>query len=149
MPRVGNKGSQKAVRPDEEQKAIDELAGVEKMEQDEEGEDVQLVTSKTSDEGNDEDGENEVPQRVGKDEGVGRMMNIGDPRSPSRKEVEEHYLTHVPYRNWCPHCVRGRGKDLDHRKAVEEDRRIREVSFDHCFPGDENGARITVLVGRE
>ena len=72
------------------------------MEQDEEGEDVQLeegdfVTSKTSDEGNDEDGEDEVPQRVGRDEGVGRMRNIGDPRLPSRKEVEEHYLAHVPY----------------------------------------------------
>ena len=135
-------------------KAIDELAGVENMEQDEEGEDVQLeegelVTSKTSDEGNDEDGEDEVPQRVGKGEGVGRMRDVGDPRLPSRKEVEEHYLTHVPYRNWCPHCVRGRGKDLDHRKAVEEDRRIREFSFDSCFPGDEKGARITVLVGLE
>ena len=74
-------------------RAIDELAGVENMEQDEEGEDVQLeegelVTSKTSDEGNDEDGKDEVPQRVGKGEGVGRMRNIGDPRLPSRKEVE-------------------------------------------------------------
>ena len=109
----------------------------------------ELVTSKTSDEGNDEDDKDEVPQRVGKGEGVGRMRNIGDPRLSSRKEVEEHYLTHVPYRNWCPHCVGGRGKDLDHRKAVEEDRRIREFSFDYCFPGDEKGARITVLVGRE
>ena len=76
LPRVGNKGSQKAVRPDEEQKAIDDLAGVENMEQDEEGEDVQLeegelVTGKTSDEGNDEDGKDEVPQRVCKGEGVG------------------------------------------------------------------------------
>ena len=97
LPRVGNKGSQKAVRPDEEQKAIDELAGVENMEQDEEGEDVQLeegelVTSKTSDEGNDEDGKDEVPQRVGKGEGVGRMRNIGGPRLPRRKEVVDHYL---------------------------------------------------------
>ena len=32
---------------------------------------------------------------------------------------------------------------------MEEDRRIREFSFDYCFPGDEKGARITVLVGRE
>ena len=88
------------------------------MEQDEEGEDVQpkegeLEARKTLAEGNDEDGEEEEPRRVGKNEGVGRMRNIGDPRLPSRKEVEDHYLTHVPYRNWCPHCVRGRGKDLD------------------------------------
>ena len=74
------------------------------------------------------------------------MRNIGDPALPSRKEVEEHFLTHVPYRNWCPHCVR----DLDHRKAVEEEnRRIREFSFDCCFLGDKKGPRITVLVRRE
>ena len=126
---------------------------MENTEQDEEGEDVQpeegdLVTSKTSDEGNDTDGEDEVPQRVGKDEGVGRMRNIGDPSLPSRKEVEEHYLTRVPCRNWCPHCE-GPRKDLDHKKAVEEDRRIREFNFDYRFPGDEKGARITVLVERE
>ena len=154
MPRVGNKGSQKAVRPDEKQKGVDELAGVEKKEQDEEGEDVQpkgieLETRKTPGEGNDEDGEEEEPRRVGKNEGVGRMRNIGDPRLPSRKEVKDHYLAHVPYRNWSPHSVRGRGKDLDHRKSVEEDRRIREFSFDYCFPGDEKGARIAVLLGRE
>ena len=94
-----------------------------------------------------EEGNDEEPRRLGKNEGVGRMRNIGDSGLPSMREVEEHYWTNVPYRNWCPHCVRGRGKDLDHRKAVEEDRTIREFSFGYCFPGDEKGARITVLVG--
>ena len=59
-----------------------------------------------------------------------RLRSIGDPRLPSQKEVEEHNLTHLPYRNLCPHCVRGRGKDLDHRKSLDEDRNVREFSFD-------------------
>ena len=42
-----------------------------------------------------------------------------------------------------------RKNHVDHRNAVEEDRRIREFSFDCCFPGDEKGARIMVLAGRE
>ena len=46
-------------------------------------------------------------------------------------------------------CVRGGGKDLDHRKAVEEDRTITEVSFETTASQDEKGARITVLVARE
>ena len=91
----------------------------------------------------------EEPGKVGGDQGGARWKKLGDPRLPSQTEVEEHYLTHVPYRNWCPHCVRGRGKDLDHRKSLEEDRRVREFSFDYCFPGDEMGSRITVLVGKE
>ena len=51
--------------------------------------------------------EAEEPGRIGKEEGGGRMRSLGDPRLPSKKEVEEHYLAHVPYRNWCPHCVMG------------------------------------------
>ena len=67
---------------------------------------------------------------------------------PSQKEVYEHYLMHVSYRNWCPHCVRGRGKDLDHRRGIDENHRVREFSFDYCFMGNENG-KVTILVGRE
>ena len=32
-----------------------------------------------------------------------------DPRRPSDAEVKEHEFTHVPFRNWCRHCVRGQG----------------------------------------
>ena len=27
------------------------------------------------------------------------------PHTPSPKEVDEHELTHCPYRSWCDHCV--------------------------------------------
>ena len=29
-------------------------------------------------------------------------------RKPTKKEVEEHEVTHLPYRNWCWACVQGR-----------------------------------------
>ena len=34
------------------------------------------------------------------------------PVRPAQKEVDEHMLTHLPYRAWCPHCVsrQGQGK---------------------------------------
>ena len=31
-----------------------------------------------------------------------------DPGSLTKEELEEHRLTHYPYRCWCPHCVAGR-----------------------------------------
>lgn len=68
---------------------------------------------------------------------------------PTQTEVEDHNITHMPYRNWCPHCVRGRGKDLDHRRSIDEDRRVREFAFDYCFMGDDAGDKVTILVGRE
>jgi hypothetical protein len=46
-------------------------------------------------------------------------------------------------------CVAGKGKDLDHRKCVREERGLPEFSFDYCFPGDDFGYFLTILVGRE
>mgnify|MGYP001254926542 CR=1 FL=1 len=82
--------------------------------------------------------------------GDGReVKRLGGPRRPTEMEVEDHERTHLPFRNWCSHCVKGKGKDLDHRKSIEEERGLSEYSFDYCFPGDEFGFKITVLVGRE
>ena len=58
-------------------------------------------------------------------------------------------MNHCPYRNWCPHCIKGQGKNLDHRKAVEEERGLSEYSFDYCFPGDEFGYKLTILDSQE
>ena len=54
--------------------------------------------------------------------GPGTIRKLIDPRLPSQREVDEHNLTHLPYRNWCPICVRAKGKDLDHRVAVDRER---------------------------
>ena len=47
------------------------------------------------------------------------MRRLVDPRRPSQEEVDEHELTHLPYRNWCPICVKAKGKELNHRKSIE------------------------------
>ena len=78
-----------------------------------------------------------------------KIKKMTDPRKPTEKEVETHNLTHLPYRNWCPICIAAKGKDLDHRKDVRGDRGLPEFSFDYCFPGDEFGFKLTVLVGKE
>lgn len=40
--------------------------------------------------------------------GVRRTVRLHDPKLPKKEEVDEHYLTHLPFRRWCQHCVRGR-----------------------------------------
>ena len=60
-----------------------------------------------------------------------------------------HNLTHLPYRSWCPHCVRAKGKDMDHRKGGDKQKGLAEFAFDYCFPGNELGYKLTVLVGVE
>ena len=36
------------------------------------------------------------------------------PKRPSKAEVDEHMLSHLPYRSWCAHCVRGKAKSKRH-----------------------------------
>ena len=71
-----------------------------------------------------------------------------DPKLPTKLEVEEHNLTHLPFRSWCRHCVRGRGRELPHLRTVE-DPAVHEFHFDWAFPGEEGGEKtLAVLVGR-
>ena len=40
------------------------------------------------------------------------------PNQPTSREVEEHMITHVPYRSWCPYCVTGKSKADAHFKEA-------------------------------
>ena len=41
---------------------------------------------------------------------------LPSPQRPSQKEVDEHNASHLPYRNWCPICVRARGREDAHKR---------------------------------
>ena len=48
------------------------------------------------------------------------VRKMVDPLLPSQKEIDAHELTHLPFRNWCRHCMRGRGKEMAHKKCAAE-----------------------------
>jgi hypothetical protein len=57
---------------------------------------------------------------------------------PSNIEVEEHERTHVPFRSWCPHCVKGKAKSHPHwNKKEEEEYGIPTISWDYFYMKDE------------
>ena len=51
-------------------------------------------------------------------------MELAGPEPPSQVERELHELTHLPYAPWCESCVRGRGKDVPHRRSEPPERRL-------------------------
>ena len=60
------------------------------------------------------------------------------PKGPTKQEREDHELLHLPYRAWCKHCVRGRGRNKAHGRQEEQDEEEREqrvprVSIDYFF----------------
>ncbi len=55
---------------------------------------------------------------------------------PSETEVREHELTHIPYRSWCEHCLRGKAQAGMHRSSkTNKEGDIPTVSIDYTFPG--------------
>ena len=57
---------------------------------------------------------------------------LHDPGQPTREEYEQHMLHHMPYRAWCTHCVRGRGRRV-HRPKSGERGDVPTVAMDFCY----------------
>ena len=75
---------------------------------------------------------------------------LPEPRVPSKSEVAIHNLTHLPYRSWCPHCVRARRPNTQHRsKSVDSQRSVPLLVADYCYVKDIHDETIsTLLVAR-
>ena len=78
------------------------------------------------------------------------------PRGPTQMERESHELTHLPYRAWCSHCVRGCGEKTPHRRrggeSEEEKRHMvpRMVLNDHfMITGDAENGKNPVLAMKD
>ena len=56
------------------------------------------------------------------------------PQMPSKEEVDKHNLTHIPFRSWCPHCVRGKSVSKYHKKTkVGRDNELPVISMDYAY----------------
>ena len=44
-----------------------------------------------------------------------RAKQLRQPCKPTPQEVHEHELTHLPYRDWCPTCVQGKGRQNNYK----------------------------------
>ena len=63
---------------------------------------------------------------------------------PSETEVEQHELTHLPFRSWCRHCVRAKGKKSPHHESSLGG--ASKFATDNMFM-DDDGTPITILPG--
>ena len=89
-----------------------------------------------------ESGKGEEAEGEGDEEESVVPNNIPNPRTPTKYEIEQHNLCHIPYRNWCPHCVRGKGINSPHKsksvKPEDELNNIPRISMDYWYMGEED-----------
>ena len=81
--------------------------------------------------------------------GVRNPRKLLDPKLPTQQEVEEHCLTHLPYRNWCTCCVQGKGKSSPHFKRPTRTDGLTKVHVGYCFMSTEGCPLATILVAKE
>ena len=79
--------------------------------------------------------DDESPPPPEPEHGVERPVTRKSPNLPSRQEVLEHWITHLPFRNWCQHCVAGKCKSKPHMTAgkIDDENGTPIVAFDYAF----------------
>ena len=55
------------------------------------------------------------------------------PKQPTPQEIQEHNITHLPYRNWCPICVQAKGRQANHTKQPTGTSRRPIVQVDFTY----------------
>ena len=85
-----------------------------------------------------EGGDDQADEDRETEEESGEVRNsrkAGQPRMPTKQEKDEHERTHVPFRSWCEHCVRGQASEYKHStvKGVNAEEEIPRVILDYCF----------------
>ena len=80
---------------------------------------------------------------VGEEAELPKVIKV-DPR-PSEEEVNRHNVTHLPYRSWCPHCVRGKAKRRAHRRRMRSERGgVPVISLDYAWLSGKKGEETRV-----
>ena len=54
---------------------------------------------------------------------------------PTADMVEQHNVSHLPFRSWCSFCVRGRGQSCGHYQVAKDDEQIPTLIVDYGFLG--------------
>jgi hypothetical protein len=67
------------------------------------------------------------------DEDVETSRVARDPKLPTSEQIEEHNCTHLPFRDWCPFCIMGRGRGDQHKRAQGHESNVPVVGVDYFF----------------
>ena len=78
-----------------------------------------------------------------------RPVGVRIPKPPSAQAIQEHQLTHTPFREWCTHCIAGKARDANSERKPRDRDRVPQVQLDYAFlrTDSESDEKITVLLG--
>eukprot|EP00971_Amphidinium_carterae_P202911 4026712-Amphidinium_carterae.1 len=57
------------------------------------------------------------------------QKQLRQPHQPTTLEIQEHRLTNMPYRSWCPICVKAKGQPNHHRKGALKEQSLIQLDY--------------------
>ena len=76
-------------------------------------------------------------------EEINPVTPIRNVKLPSVAEIEEHNLTHVPFRDWCEFCVEGKASSHPHTKRKVTENEVPVISMDYMVETEETRRRTS------
>ena len=85
-------------------------------------------------------GQSEDPPQDGE---VRRPRLPADPGRPTQREVDEHEVCHIPFRSWCPYCIKGKAVSSPHKGSAYREEGLKitgvpTISLDYCWADGED-----------
>ena len=71
------------------------------------------------------------------------------PVQPTKKMIEYHEVSHIPFRSWCAACVRGRAKSAGHRTKKDRVTDVTTFSVDYGFFGSPGETPLQSVSGKD
>ena len=89
-----------------------------------------------------EDDEDEEGEELPTSTEAGVPSSFTSPEQLTQGEIDEHDLTHLPYRSWCPICASAAGMEDRHMRRTDEveEGELTTVGMDYNFISDGIGA---------
>ena len=72
-----------------------------------------------------------TPMQLEDSEEARRPKHRALPANVSKEEYDAHLLTHLPFRSWCDHCVKGKAVDDAHRPRIDPLRGEAKMGMDY------------------
>ena len=69
-----------------------------------------------------------------------------DVASPTAQEIKDHELTHLPFRNWCEHCVKGKSVERACKTTEHSPGALPTFHADYIFMGERESEGTTPIL---
>ena len=75
--------------------------------------------------------------------------NYKAPIQPTKKMIEDHEVSHLPFRSWCTACLRGRAKSHPHHQVRDRPEAVSTFSVDYGFFGSPGETPLQTVSGKD